>query len=132
MQLQTHAWESALLLRAYEAGHGHPSHPHSSFAPELLQRAYLYCEGATAFHSKSFHLASKLLPLEKRRAVHALYAFCRVTDDLVDCGAGQEQVQLDQWRERVLSHTPPEDDYVAVAWTDARIRYSIPMRYAEQ
>ncbi len=132
MQLQTHAWERALLLRAYEAGHGTQSHPHSSFAPELLQRAYLYCEAATAYHSKSFHLASKLLPLEKRRAIHALYAFCRVTDDLVDCGSGQEQTQLTQWRERVMSHTPPKDDYVAVAWTDARIRYAIPIRYAEQ
>jgi 15-cis-phytoene synthase len=132
MRLQTHAWESALLLRAHEAGRNDHCYLHSRFSAELLERAYLYCEAATAFHSKSFYLASKLLPLEKRRAVQALYAFCRETDDLVDCGSGERQNQLDLWRDKVMSPTPPEDDFVAVAWTDARMRYGIPNRYAEQ
>jgi phytoene synthase len=83
-------------------------------------------------HSKSFFMASQLLPTDKRRAARALYAFCRVTDDLVDCGSEQRESRLNLWRDHILSHTPPEDDYVAVAWTDARMRYAIPGRYAEQ
>ena len=132
MQLETHAWESALLSRAHEAGHNDHYYVQSRFSAELLERAYLYCEAATAFHSKSFYLASKLLPLEKRRAVHALYAFCRETDDLVDCGDGERQSLLYLWRDKVMSSTPPEDDFIVVAWADARTRYGIPNRYAEQ
>ncbi len=35
-------------------------------------------------HARTFALASRLLPREKRRGVFALYAFCRVADDIVD------------------------------------------------
>ncbi|KAI9190065.1 hypothetical protein H9P43_001498 [Blastocladiella emersonii ATCC 22665] len=34
--------------------------------------------------SRSFHLASKLYPWDLRTDVHAIYAFCRVTDDIAD------------------------------------------------
>jgi 15-cis-phytoene synthase len=134
MQLQTHAWESALLLRAYEAHHPAPSHSQSSsqFPPKLLEQAYAHCDSITSYHSKSFYLASSLLPADKRRAVRALYAFCRITDDIVDCGVPQREVRLALWRDRVLDPNPPEDDYVAVAWADARTRFHIPPRYAEQ
>ncbi|MDQ6612797.1 MAG: phytoene/squalene synthase family protein [Gemmatimonadota bacterium] len=35
-------------------------------------------------HARTFALAARLLPPHKRRAAFALYAFCRVADDLVD------------------------------------------------
>ncbi|MBC7237507.1 MAG: phytoene/squalene synthase family protein [Chloroflexi bacterium] len=38
----------------------------------------------TRRHSRTFYLASALLPPAKCRAVRALYAFCRISDDLVD------------------------------------------------
>ncbi|HXF61292.1 MAG TPA: phytoene/squalene synthase family protein, partial [Caldilineaceae bacterium] len=132
MQLQMHAWESALLNRAYEARGHESSLSASGFAPALCERAYAHCEAITATSSKSFYLASALLPAPKRRAVRALYAFCRVTDDLVDLPGVRRQGRLAEWRSRVLTNTPPEDDLVAVAWTDARLRYGIPLRYAEQ
>ena len=34
--------------------------------------------------SKSFHFASLILPREMRMAAASLYAFCRVSDDIVD------------------------------------------------
>lgn len=40
--------------------------------PALLARAYAYCDSVTAEHSRSFHLASQLLPRDKRRAIRAL------------------------------------------------------------
>lgn len=132
MQLQTHAWENALLVRAHEAWHIDYDHAPSSFAPDLLARAYAHCDDVTALHSKSFHMASGLLPADKRRAVRALYAFCRVTDDIVDRGDEHRQARLMRWRDRILSNNPPQDDLVAVAWTDARIQYRIPNRYVEQ
>ncbi|MCA0377339.1 MAG: phytoene/squalene synthase family protein [Gemmatimonadetes bacterium] len=42
------------------------------------------CARITLAHARTFSLASRLLPANKRRAAYALYAFCRVADDLVD------------------------------------------------
>lgn len=132
MQLQTHTWEGALLALAHEARvHNHTA-SRLNIDAELLANAYAYCESITAHNSRSFYLASALLPEEKRRAARALYAFCRVTDDIVDRGDANCEEQLLQWRSHVLTHTPPSDDLVAVAWTDARLRYAVPVRYAEQ
>ena len=44
----------------------------------------LQCEQITRSHARTFSLASRLLPAQKRRAAFALYAFCRIADDLVD------------------------------------------------
>lgn len=42
------------------------------------------CSAAIRHGSKSFHLASLLLPSPTRQAARALYAFCRHSDDLID------------------------------------------------
>ena len=48
----------------------------------------LHCERVVRAHARTFTLASYLLPARKRRAAYALYAFCRVADDMVDAAAG--------------------------------------------
>ncbi len=48
-----------------------------------------YCEHLTRGHARTFSIASLFLPTEKRRATFALYAFCRVADDLVDLAGGR-------------------------------------------
>lgn len=48
-----------------------------------------YCEHLTRGHARTFSIASLFLPAEKRRATYALYAFCRVADDLVDLAGGR-------------------------------------------
>jgi phytoene synthase len=109
--------------------------PASREAPidqSLMDRAYAHCRAVTAKHSRSFFLASSLLPSDKRRAVRALYAFCRVSDDIVDVSTGPVESNLIAWRKRILAVTPARDDLVALAWTDTRTRYGIPQRYAEQ
>jgi phytoene synthase len=42
------------------------------------------CRRITIAHARTFSLASAFLPPDKRRAAYAIYAFCRVADDLVD------------------------------------------------
>lgn len=131
MQLQ-HAWERTLLDLAHEALHGEfPSAP-ASFDQTLLEHSYQHCESITAVNSRSFHLASRLLPVEKRRAARALYAFCRVSDDIVDRGQGDAHERLTVWRRRATADHPPLDDLVSIAWADARLRFAVPIRYAEQ
>ncbi|MEX1018907.1 MAG: squalene/phytoene synthase family protein [Litorilinea sp.] len=140
MQLQTHAWESTLLSLAHEARHQSEYPVSTSFDSAVLDEAYRYCETVTAHHSRSFHMASSLLGPDARRAVRALYAFCRVSDDIVDDeadatgirSAAMRKTQLERWRALVMTTTPPEGELVALAWTDVRLRYRIPMRYAEQ
>ncbi|MGV9987034.1 phytoene/squalene synthase family protein [Streptomyces olivaceus] len=50
----------------------------------LLRAAYTRCRRLNARHGKSYFLATRLLPLERRSAVHALYGFARWADDIVD------------------------------------------------
>lgn len=51
-----------------------------------LKQAYRFCEDIIAVNSKSFYKSFSLLPIEKRKAVWAVYAFCRTVDDIVDEG----------------------------------------------
>jgi len=46
-----------------------------------------YCREIVQRHARTFWLASHFLTAPKRRAAFALYAFCRVADDMVDEGA---------------------------------------------
>jgi phytoene synthase len=131
--LQTHAWEPALLSRALEAWQSITiAAPQSLSDRVLLDRANAYCAHVTAHHSRSFYRASSFLPGEERRAVRALYAFCRVTDDIVDCPDCDPQRDLRAWCDVVFAAEPPPTNLVAVAWADARQRYHIPTRLAEQ
>lgn len=131
MQLQ-HAWEHTLLDLAYEASYSDLPSTAASFDQALLEQSYRQCESITAVNSRSFHLASRLLPEDKRRAARALYAFCRVSDDIVDRAQDDAQERLAVWRRSVTSVHPPLDDMVAIAWADARLRFHVPLRYAEQ
>jgi phytoene synthase len=132
MSLYTPAWEHRILAWAHEALENRtPAEPVTA-DQEVLERAYDYCKALTKSHSRTFYLAASLLPRAERRAVYALYGFCRVTDDLVDRADGPSQPDLDAWRQRALAAHPASDDPVTLAWADTRARYGIPRRYAEQ
>ena len=65
-----------------------------------LARSYAACRRVTRAANSSFPLAFLVLPRPKRRAMDALYAFMRVTDDLAD-DPGDTSVkrgQLREWR----------------------------------
>ncbi len=133
MKIQTQSWEPALLSQALEAWQSLTlAAPQALAGRVLLDRAYAHCEQITASHSRSFYRASSFLSREKRRAVRALYAFCRVTDDIVDCPDCNPRQALSEWRDVALAAQPPLENLVAVAWADARQRYCIPLRLAEQ
>ncbi|MEU4600023.1 phytoene/squalene synthase family protein [Nocardia sp. NPDC023988] len=52
--------------------------------PTALDDAYATCRRIAAEHGRTYFLATALLSSERRRAVHALYAFARMVDDIVD------------------------------------------------
>lgn len=59
-----------------------------------------YCEDRAAKSGSSFYYSFRFLPEEKRRAITALYAFCREVDDVVDeCSDDQvARSTLSWWR----------------------------------
>lgn len=67
----------------------------ASVIPELFDEA----AKETAAGSKSFYFASRFFPAEVRRNAHAVYWFCRTTDDLVDEAPSLEKgsSDLDAW-----------------------------------
>ncbi|ROR46942.1 phytoene/squalene synthase family protein [Kitasatospora cineracea] len=55
-----------------------------------LRAAYAACRELNARHGRTYFLATRLLPPERRCAVHALYGFARWADDIVDALDGRE------------------------------------------
>lgn len=51
---------------------------------ELARSDAQHCEAITRAHARTFALASAFLPPRKRRGAFAVYAFCRLADDIVD------------------------------------------------
>lgn len=127
-------WEYRLLSWAEEALESHTPIAGIQADSHVLEAAYHHCDLITRTHSRTFHMASGLLPREKRNAARALYAFCRVTDDIVDQVEDNEirRAHLLEWEQRAMSPYPPANDPVALAWADTRTRFNIPCGYAEQ
>lgn len=60
------------------------------------ERGFIAARAVTREYARTFYLASQLLPADKRRAVFALYAVCRATDESVDdlpSAASQERLE---------------------------------------
>lgn len=51
-----------------------------------LPAAYLACRRINARYGRTYFLATRLLPADRRPAVHALYGFARLADEIVDSG----------------------------------------------
>lgn len=62
-----------------------------------------YCQEKAAASGSSFYYSFLFLPLERRRAIMALYAFCREVDDVVDeCqDLSLASTKLAWWRQEV-------------------------------
>lgn len=87
-----------------------------------VTEAYEYCRLITAEYAKTFYLGSLLIPQEKRKAIWAIYAWCRNTDELVDGAKAQYTTEdtLREWEQQLESTfagLPSEDADVALADT---------------
>ncbi len=71
-----------------------------------LNNAYELCREETAKWAKTFYLGTLLLPPKKRKAIWAIYVWCRRTDELMDSAEAQKlskaelSDRLDQWEVR--------------------------------
>ncbi|WP_373986803.1 presqualene diphosphate synthase HpnD [Duganella sp. BuS-21] len=62
-----------------------------------------YCQQKTAQSGSSFYYSFLFLPPERRRAITALYAFCREVDDTVDECTDESiaRIKLSWWRKEI-------------------------------
>ena len=70
----------------------------------LLEESYEACREITAQYAKTFYLGTKLFDEDKRKAVWAVYAWCRRTDDIVDKPRKETvslRTELAEWGERL-------------------------------
>ncbi|MCD5322470.1 MULTISPECIES: phytoene/squalene synthase family protein [Pontibacillus] len=85
-----------------------------------VNNAYSHCKTIIETHSKTFSKAFSLLPKKQKRAVWAIYAFCRKVDDIVDEGSAPKK-ELDEFERQFhnfLQGEVPEDDPMWVALED--------------
>jgi len=70
-----------------------------------LDKAYEICRKETQQWAKTFYLGTLLLPQEKRKAIWAIYVWCRRTDEIMDSIEASNKTQdelsdtLDEWEE---------------------------------
>ena len=71
----------------------------------VIEEAYLQCQQICKNASTTFYSSFSALELEKRRAVHAVYALCRWVDDIVD---GDEE-PIVEINENLIEQTSQRD-----------------------
>lgn len=96
-----------------------------------LEESYEICRQVTATYSKTFYLGTQLMPEAKRKAIWAIYVWCRRTDELVDGPMAESTTfdTLDRWEEHLeyLFAGRPIDD-VDVALVDALSKFPIDIQ----
>ncbi len=88
------------------------------------------CEDVAREYGRTFYFASRFLPSDRRRAIYAVYAFCRVADDIVDrapaTGVAAAARALDAWETELDLPLHP----IAVTFAAVRERYGVPREAA--
>ncbi len=91
-----------------------------------------YCQNKTAASGSSFYYSFLFLPTEQRRAITALYAFCREVDDCVDNCSDLSIAtnKLDWWRGEIDACFAERPSHpVTRALLPSLARYNLPAEH---
>lgn len=94
-----------------------------------LATAYDHCARIVRSSGSSFAAAFWMLPAERRRALHAVYAFCRLADDIADDPEVREDRNLliARWRDELsAAYLGKSEHPVGIALGDAVHRFRLP------
>ena len=97
-------------------------------APAVLD-AYAHCAEIARRSGSSFLAAFWMFPRAERRALHAIYAFCRLVDDIADDPAlhGDRGMLLERWHEELVdAYRGKARHPVGIALGDAVVRFALP------
>ena len=102
-----------------------------------LARAYAACRSIAKRKAKNFYYAFVALPLERRNAICAIYAFMRRADDLADDETLPREERrrlldawLAAWREAAAGELTGDPVFLAVR--DATQRFKIPLELLDE
>ncbi|MFM8258474.1 MAG: phytoene synthase [Vulcanococcus sp.] len=102
--------------------------------PSLVE-AYEACRRETAEWAKTFYLGTLLMPPAKRRAIWAIYVWCRRTDELMDSPEAMARpveelaLRLDAWEQRTRALFAGEvRDGLDLVMRDTIERYPQPLQ----
>jgi 15-cis-phytoene synthase len=94
------------------------------------------CRAITQAHSSTFYLGSRFFPLHQRQAVWAVYAACRIGDDIADedC-TPSAPIRLEQWRASIEAAlegqlVPASSEFYAMSQALAWAAAEFPLSYA--
>ena len=94
-----------------------------------------YCQEKAAASGSSFYYSFLFLPDQQRRAITALYAFCREVDDIVDevSEVGVGRMKLAWWRAEIARLYEDEPSHpVARALQPAVAAFGLPREHFEE
>ena len=102
--------------------------PHAADVIRPVMDPHQYCQQKAAASGSSFYYSFLFLPPQRRRAITALYAFCREVDDVVDecADAAVARTKLAWWRAEVAAayHGAPQHP-VARALAEVAPRFNL-------
>ena len=101
-----------------------------------LEQSHAECRRIVRESARNFYYSFIALPRQKRRAIYAVYAFCRLCDDAVD----EPSLTVDEKLRRLAeirqllkeASTTASTHPVFMALTDAVARYRIPLRHFQE
>jgi 15-cis-phytoene synthase len=108
--------------------------PITGCPPLTRTQSYAWCEQLARREAGNFYHAFRILPAEQRRAMCALYAFMRITDDLTDDEGtcDDKRMELGAWRGQLDAALAGEDSHpLHPAFRHTVHHYRIPHAYLE-
>lgn len=115
-------WDDRMLARLPNGGRTSPNFGFTGDETDLR-----VCTRSIRRGSKSFHIASLILPRPIRQAAHALYSFCRHSDDAIDePGRGPDVLARLRHRLDLIYEGRPLDHACDRAFGRLAHRHAIP------
>lgn len=100
-----------------------------------IQEGFKEAKVLTKKHAKTFYFASRFLPKDKQNAAYAIYAVCRITDDIVDNNEILSgSINLSAIRESIESvyNKTKLTDNILLAFRETINKYKIPKKYFDE
>ena len=100
-----------------------------------LENAYSHCQRVTKENARNFYYTFRPMPAEKRRGMYAVYAYCRLCDDVADgeLPIDEKYRGFEEIRRNLHASEPTgEDAPMYLALHDAAQRFEIPYLYFEE
>jgi len=97
-----------------------------------LELGFKEAKKITKHYAKTFYLASKFLPCEKKLAAYAIYAICRISDNSVDDNVGgASSDKLSKVKENIdLAYGKKDlDNCLLLAFRETVNKYSLPKKH---